>query len=56
MKRRDLVRELLDAGFVSRKGSKHEVFVKGELTTTVPYHRELNEITVRTIRKQAGLL
>ena len=54
-KRRDLVRELLMAGFVSVGGANHEVFVKPGFRTAVPRHREIPECTVRHIRKQAGL-
>ncbi|WP_165171794.1 type II toxin-antitoxin system HicA family toxin [Adlercreutzia sp. ZJ242] len=55
VKRRDLVRELTEAGFVSRGGRNHEVFVKPGYRTVVPYHRELREVTAGEIRKQAGL-
>lgn len=35
VKRRDLVRELIAAGFESRGGTNHEVFVKGGAMTVV---------------------
>lgn len=54
-KRRDLVRELLEAGFVSVGGTNHEVFVKPGFRTVVPRHREIPEPTARRIRKEAGL-
>ena len=54
-KRKDLVRELLDAGFRSVGGTNHEVFVKPGFRTAVPRHREIPERTVHLIRKQAGL-
>ncbi|WP_370514689.1 MULTISPECIES: type II toxin-antitoxin system HicA family toxin [unclassified Adlercreutzia] len=55
VKRRDLVRELIEAGFVSRGGKSHEVFAKPGFRTVVPRHRELKETTAREIRKQSGL-
>lgn len=55
VKRRDLVKELIEAGFTSRGGKNHEVFAKPGFRTAVPYHRELKEITAGEIRKQAGL-
>lgn len=58
-KRRDIVKELLDAGFVMRpsKRSDHDNFVKNGVKRPVPVpkHRELDDITARKIRKQAGL-
>ncbi len=53
--RRKLVKELIQAGFVSRGGSNHEVFTKPGYWTTVPRHREIPEWTAEKIRKQAGL-
>ena len=55
VKRRDLVRELLDAGFESQGGRNHEMFTKEGFATVVPRHREIKESTANQIRKQAGL-
>lgn len=55
VKRRDLVRELLAAGFVSKGGANHEVFTKSGHRTEVPRHREIGERLADAIRKQAGL-
>lgn len=55
VKRRDLVKELLDAGLVSKGGTNHEVFAKPGFRTEVPRHREIKEDLARQIRKQAGL-
>lgn len=55
VKRRDLVRELLVAGFVSKGGANHEVFTKPGHRTEVPRHREIGERLADAIRKQAGL-
>ena len=57
-KRRDLVKELTDAGWVmqSHKRADHDKFVKpGKRSIAVPRHRELKDITADEIRKQAGL-
>lgn len=55
MKRRDLVRLLLDAGFTSRGGTKHEMFVKGATRVLVKRHREIDDDTARKILREAGL-
>ena len=55
VKRRDLVRELLAAGFVSKGGANHEVFTKPGYRTEVPRYREIGERLANAIRKQAGL-
>lgn len=55
VKRRDLVKELEDAGFASHGGTNHEVFKKPGYRTVVPRHREIGEAMAREIRKQAGL-
>lgn len=57
-KKRDLERELTDAGYVklSGAGAKHDKFRRGDVTATVPRHREIKETTAKGIRKEAGLL
>ena len=55
VKRRDLVRELVNAGFESKGGTNHEIFTKDGVMTVVPRHREIKESTANQIRKQAGL-
>lgn len=54
-KRRVLVKELTDAGFVSVGGKRHEVFVKPGFRTEVPRHREIKNQMADIIRRQAGL-
>lgn len=57
-KRRIIVKELIDAGWVMRssKRADHDKFVKpGKRPVSVPRHRELDDITADEIRKQAGL-
>lgn len=57
-KKRDLERELTEAGYVrlSGTGAKHDKFRRGDVTVAVPRHREIKETTAREIRKEAGLL
>ena len=57
-KKRDLERELTDAGYVKRagNGAKHDKFRRGDVTVTVPRHREIKETTAKGIRKEAGLI
>ena len=55
-KRRDLVRELERAGFVSQGGTNHEKFAHPDgRATVVPRHREISEVMANVIRRQAGL-
>lgn len=55
MKRRELVRKLLEAGFESDGGTKHEHFRKGKVTVMVPRHREIPDQMARVILGQAGI-
>lgn len=57
-KKRDLERELTDAGYVklAGNGAKHDKFRRGDVTVTVPRHREIKETTAKGIRKEAGLI
>ncbi len=54
-KRRDLVKEVLNAGLTSIGGTKHEAFVKPGYRTSIPYHREIDDDLAKEIRKQAGI-
>lgn len=55
MKRRKLVKALLEAGFVADGGTNHEHFKKGNLTVMVPRHREITDQMAKVILRQAGL-
>lgn len=55
VKRRDLVKELEDAGFENEGGANHDVFKKPGYRTVVPRHREIKDMLADKIRKQAGL-
>jgi predicted RNA binding protein YcfA (HicA-like mRNA interferase family) len=54
-KRRDLVRQLIEAGFWSTGGTKHEHFTNGTVTVMVKRHREFDEATTKRILRQAGI-
>lgn len=55
MQRRELVRILEGAGFISKGGTKHEKFQRGDVTVMVKRHREIPEIIAGKILRQAGL-
>ena len=57
MKRRDLIQQLEAAGFRKmRDDGDHTVYTKpGFPIIVVPRHREVNELTARSILKTAGL-
>lgn len=55
MQRRALVKILLDAGFESRGGTKHEKFTRGTVTVRVKRHREIEDETAKRILKAAGV-
>jgi len=58
VKRRDLVRELVDAGcYLTRHGKKHDIYVnpKNGKKAPVPRHSEIKNSLCELIRKQLGL-
>ena len=56
MKRRDLVRRLLAAGFaLVRSRGPHDVFGRGTVRIAVPRHNEIKEYLARKILKEAGI-
>lgn len=54
-KRRDLIRELEEAGFRKAKGIEHGKYRKGSVTVMVPRHSEISDRMANVIRKEAGL-
>jgi mRNA interferase HicA len=57
MKQRDLVKKLVDGGFVfERHGSNHDVYVRGDEREEVPRHKEVNEKLAKAILRRRGLL
>ena len=57
MKRRDVLKKLLDAGFsiIRDDGSHTNLWKPGSRVIQVPRHREINENTARQLLKDAGL-
>lgn len=58
MKRRDFIRELIDAGcYLKRHGKKHDIYAnpKTGKKTPIPRHSEIKESLCELIRKQLGL-
>lgn len=57
MKRRDVLKKLLDAGFsiIRDDGGHTNLWKPGGRVIQVPRHREINENTARQILKDAGL-
>lgn len=53
MQRRELIRILEEAGFISKGGTNHEKFVKGD--KLVKRHREIEDQIAKRILRQAGL-
>lgn len=55
MQRRELVRILKAAGFVSKNGGNHEIFTNGKVMVPVKRHREIEDQIAKRILRQAGL-
>lgn len=55
MQRRELVKILLDVGFLYKHGGNHDVFFKGTLRIPVKRHREIEGQVAKRILRQAGL-
>lgn len=51
MQRHELVRILEEAGFISRGGTNHEKFVKGDKLVLVKRHREIEDHHWKKLRK-----
>lgn len=54
MKRRELVKRLLEAGYSPDGGTNHEHYKKDKVTVMVPRHREIPDQMARAILKQAA--
>ena len=56
MKRRDLVKKLIAAGYKLNRTGDHAIYEKeGGRPVQVPNHAEINENTAKVILKTAGL-
>ncbi len=55
MKKRDLIKRLLNAGFqFDRNGANHDVYKRGNEEAIIPRHREINETLAKEILRKAG--
>ena len=56
MKRRDLIKKAEQNGwYVLREGGEHTIYTNGEKCEPIPRHKEINEITAKSIIKRMGL-
>lgn len=56
MKKAELVKILKRNGWwLYEQGASHEKWTNGERKTVIPRHREINEITAKSIIKSCGL-
>lgn len=57
MKRTDVLKKLMEAGFTFEEGANHTKAYdgRGTYTTAIPRHREISPQTVANIEKQTGV-
>lgn len=56
MKQKDLVRKLLQAGFIFYEhGSNHDRYKRGDVIEQIPRHKEVNERLAKAILKRNGI-
>jgi len=54
MKKKDVEKRLRKLGWrLERHGANHDIWTDGEAMVAVPRHREINEITARSLIKKA---
>lgn len=57
MKQRELIKKLVDAGFVfDRHGGSHDVYIRNNVIENVPRHKEINEKLAKAILKKNGIM
>ena len=56
MKYADISKKLKEAGFELVRKSKHDIYSNGDIQVTVPHHKEVSELTAKSILKGAGIL
>ncbi len=57
MKQRELVKKLVNAGFVFyRHGGNHDIYIKDGIMEQVPRHKEINEQLAKAILRKWELL
>lgn len=56
MKRKDLIKELENAGFVfARHGGSHDLYIRGNVKETIPRHKEIDERLAKAILKRNNI-
>lgn len=56
MKRRDLIKKLIDAGFIfDRNGSNHDIYIRGTVTESIPRHNEIPEGLAKSILRRNNI-
>ncbi|MCR5450136.1 MAG: type II toxin-antitoxin system HicA family toxin [Solobacterium sp.] len=56
MKQKELVRKLLDAGFIFYDhGSNHDRYKRGNVIEVIPRHKEISENLAKAILKRNGI-
>lgn len=57
MKRADILKKLEEAGFTFKEGGNHTKAydVAGKYRAPIPRHREIKELTVKSIERQTGV-
>jgi len=54
MKKKDLEKRLKSYGWwLERHGSNHDIWTNGEVKIPIPRHREVNELTAKSILRTA---
>ena len=57
MKQKDLIKKLKAGGFIfDRHGSNHDIYTKGDISESVPRHKEVDERLAIGILRRNGLL
>ncbi len=54
MKKKDVEKQLTQFGWwIERHGGNHDIWTNGEVKIPVPRHKEINELTAKSIIKMA---
>jgi len=55
LKHTKLIAEVQAAGFwLKRHGGEHDIFTNGQISVSIPRHKEVNENTAKAILKKVG--
>jgi len=56
MKRQELLKKFIKNGWwIEREGGSHTIMTDGKSKEAIPRHKEINEITAKSIIKRRGL-